>query len=158
MIQHLLVEGFVKRFVPILALLAWIPSLLLSVEIKKDGWKFPNPAKAEKVAIRPIDSTDRIPGKETLVKTYKKDEKVAFETFEIEGEVFACQFHFRETDDQSPTNYAIVDVDGDGVFETKYGPGEKARTPEWVITRYYQRHPELKDPGPSPTSPPPSGK
>jgi len=142
-----------KRFIPILALLTGVALPLRAVEVKQDGWKFPNPAKATKVAIRPIDSTDRIPGKETLVKTYKKDEKTAFETFEIEGEVFACQFHFRGTEDQASNNYAIVDLDGDGVFETKYGPGEKASTPEWVIKRYYQKHPERQDPGPSSSSP-----
>lgn len=142
-----------KRWALVLALLAWTPSPLLSTEVKQDGWTFPNPAKAQKVAIRPADFTDRIAGKETLVKTYKKDEKVAFETFEVEGEVFACQFHFRGTEEHSSSNYAIVDLDGDGVFETKFGPGEKAYTPEWVIKRYYQRHPEQQDPGPSSSSP-----
>jgi len=147
-------EDSVKRFALVLALLAWMPTPLPALEVKQDGWTFPNPAKAQKMAIRPVDFTDRIAGKETLVKTYKKDEKVAFETFEVEGEVFACQFHIRKAEEQPSENYAIVDLDGDGVFETKYGPGEKAHTPEWVIKRYYQRHPDLQDPGPSSSSPP----
>jgi len=135
----------------------WVLTLLLAcnavplfaVEIKKGGWLFPQPARAEKKAIRTVDTTDRIPGRETLMKVYQKSDGVIFETLEIEGEVYACQFHVKGKDDEPPTVYAIVDTDGDGVYESKFGAGEVARTPDWVIQRYYKKHPEGKDPGPA---------
>jgi len=120
-----------------------------ATEIKKDGWLFPNPALAEKKDIRPQDFTPRIAGAETLVKIYqRKKDGVVFDTFEIEGEIYACQFHIKGENGQPPTVYAIVDTDGDGIFETKYSRGEKPETPEWVIQRYYKKHHELIDPGP----------
>ena len=104
-----------------------------AVEIKKDGWLFPNPARAEKKAIHPRDFTQRIPGPETLMKIYKKkDADVVFETYEVEGEIFSCQFRIKGKEGEPPTAYLIMDADGDGVFETKYLPGETPRFPDWV--------------------------
>jgi len=123
---------------------------LEAVEVKKEGWLFPNPARAEKKAIRPNDYTDRIPGPETLVKIYrKKNEDVVFETFEIDGEVYSCQFHVKGKNGQPTTVYLILDADGDGVFETRYSAGELPTVPDWVIERYYKKHPDQKDPGPA---------
>ena len=146
-----------KRAVVLSVLVTLLVDPLGAVEIKKDGWLFPNPALAEKLKIRNQDYTQRIPGPETLVKIYKrKKDGVVFDTFEIESEIYACQFHVKEAEGEPPDVYAIVDTDGDGVFESKYGKGERAETPEWVIQRYYKHHPELKDPGPS--KPPIPGK
>ena len=129
-----------------------------AVETKKEGWLFPNPAAAEKKDIRQMDYTPRIAGPETLVKFYqRKKDGAVFETMEIEGEVYACQFHIKGEEGQPPTVYAIVDTDGDGVFESKYKHGEKADPPEWVIQRYYKKHPEQTDPGPA-AAPSPQGK
>lgn len=126
-----------------------------AIEVKKEGWLFPNPATAEKKDIRPIDYTSRIAGAETLVKIYKrKKDGVVFDTLEVEGEVYACQFHILGEDGKPPTVYAIVDTDGDGIFESKYSRGEKPETPEWVIQRYYKKHPEQTDPGPTATHSP----
>ena len=138
-----------KRTVILSALIAALAAPVGAVEIKKDGWLFPNPALAEKLKIRSYDFTPRIPGRETDVKIYKrKKDGLVFDTFEIDGEVYACQFHVKGEGDEPPTVYAIVDADGDGVFESKYAPGEKAQTPEWVIQRYFKKHPDQKVPGP----------
>src|SRR5215467_5908648 len=97
-----------KRLGRILILAALCASDGLAVEIKKDGWLFPNPAQADKAAIRMVDYTPRIPGRETLVKVYKrKKDGVVFDTFEIEGEIFACQFHMKGEGGKPPTVYAI---------------------------------------------------
>jgi len=144
-----------KKTVSLLLLTAVGALPLAAAQIKKDGWLFPNPSRAEKKAIRPMDATGRISGKETLMKIYKKkDQEVVFETLEIEGEVFACQFHIKGKDGKPTEIYAIVDTDGDGVFESKFTAGEPARTPEWVIQRYFKKHPDLHDPGPSVDAPP----
>jgi hypothetical protein len=126
--------------------LAW--TRLAAVEVKPEGWKFPNPARAEKLSIHPMDATPRIPGDETLVKFYRKEIGVVYETYEIDGAIYACQFHIKGKEGEPPQVYAIVDTDGNGSYETKYGPGEKAPVPEWVIERYYQKHKDQKDPGP----------
>ena len=52
---------------------AWLSAgSLHAVEIKKEGWLFPNPSTAEKVKMRTVDYTPRIPGKETEVKMYRR--------------------------------------------------------------------------------------
>jgi hypothetical protein len=130
-----------------LFLLASIPAL--GVEVKKEGWLFPNPAGAEKKDLRVFDYSPRIPGKETIVKIYqRKKDGVVFDTLEVEGEIYACQFHIKGEGGKPPTTYAIVDTDGDGVFESKFSSGERPQTPDWVAERYFKKHPEQQDPGP----------
>jgi len=147
-----------KRAVLSAVLISMFAIPLGAVEVKKEGWLFPNPAQAEKLKIRTQDYTPRIPGPETQVKIYKrKKDGVVFDTFEIDGEIYACQFHVKGEGDAPPTVYAIVDTDGDGIFESKYEPGEKAQPPEWVILRYFKKHPDQTDPGP-PASGSPTGK
>lgn len=134
----------------LLLIAAWLAAARAeAVEIKKEGWLFPNPAAAEKLKIRTLDYTPRVPGKETEVKMYRrKKDGAIFSTLEIEGEIYACQFRIAPGPDKPPEIYAIVDSDGDGVFESKYSTGEKAVPPEWVIRRYFKKHPEQSDPGP----------
>jgi hypothetical protein len=147
---HPVLGAVLRRILCFIVLAGFGALAAQAVEIKKDGWLFPQPALAEKMAIRPKDYTDRIPGQETLVKIYKKKtEDVVFDILEIDGEVYACQFHIKGKDGEPPTVYVIVDEDGDGVFESKYSAGETARPPEWVIQRYFKKHPEQKDPGPA---------
>jgi len=147
-----------KRIVIVAVLTGFLGLPVGAVEVKKDGWTFPNPAVAEKLKIRNQDYTPRIVGPETQVKIYKrKKDGVVFDTFEIEGEIYACQFHVKGEGDAPPTVYAIVDTDGDGIFESKYGHGERAQPPEWVIQRYFKKHPDQMDPGP-PAPDPPSKK
>lgn len=147
-----------KRIPAFLVLASFALAPCEAVEVKKEGWLFPNPAAAEKKDIRPLDYTPRIPGAETLVKIYKrKKDGAVFDTMEIEGDIYACQFHILGENGAPPTVYAIVDTDGDGSFESKYSRGEKAEIPEWVILRYYKKHPELSDPGPT-ASHSPQGK
>ena len=144
-----------KGAVVLSVLVTLLADPLGAVEIKEDGWLFPNPAAAEKLKIRNQDYTQRIPGPETLVKIYKrKKDGVVFDTFEIDGKIYACQFHVKGKDDAPSTVYAIVDTDGDGVFESKFAPGEKAQPPEWVIQRYFKTHPDQPGPGsPADSSP-----
>jgi len=147
-----------KRAAVLSVLITLLADLLGAVEIKKDGWLFPNPARAEKLKIRNQDYTPQIPGPETLVKIYKrKKDGVVFDTFEIDGKIYACQFHVKGEGDAPSTVYAIVDTDGDGIFESKYAHGERAQPPEWVIQRYFKKHPDQMDPGP-PAPDPPSKK
>ena len=130
---------------------------LADVQINAHGWKFPNILVAAKEAIRLSDQTPLIPGKETIVKGYRKADGTHFRTYEIEGRVFGVEF---DTDGKPPFEYGIMDTDGDGKFETKiiYGPNNRDHgyVPQWVIDYYYSRHPELRNPGPHTQIPTPS--
>lgn len=127
------------------------------IETNPDGWKFPNIVTAKKEVIRVSDETPLIPGKETLLKGYRKMDGTFFMTFEIEGRVFGAQI---DTDGKPPFEYGIMDADGDGKFETKITPekGSKDRgyVPQWVIDYYYSKHPELKNPSRPMKATPPS--
>jgi len=138
---------------------AWLVASLAcaEVQINPNGWRFPNILTAAKEAIRLSDQTPLIPGKETILKGYRKADGTRFRTYEIEGRIFGVEF---DTDGKLPFEYGIMDTDGDGKFETKiiYGPTNKDHgyVPQWVIDYYYTRHPELKKAGPQTRIPPPS--
>jgi hypothetical protein len=111
------------------------------------GWKFPNILTSAKEAIRPVDRTPLIPGKETLLKGYRKGDGTGFMTYEIEGRVFGVEI---DTNGKPPFEFSIMDTDGDRVFETKIqnkkGERDQAYVPQWVIDHYFSLHPELKNP------------
>lgn len=149
------------------ALLAWALPATAEILINPQGWKFPNVVTAAKKSIKVSDRTPEIPGKETMLKGYLRGDGTGFQTYEIEGRIFGAEI---DTDGKPPFEYSILDTDGDGKFESRipHTPGNKDRAyvPKWVIDHYYERHPELKNPGagaPSPvrptlvpTEPPPS--
>ncbi len=125
--------------------------------LNPQGWKFPNIITAAKEAIRVSDRTPLIPGKETVLKGYRKADGTTFMTYEIEGRVFGVQI---DTDGKPPFEYGIMDTDGDGKFETKIiqnkGNKDRAYVPRWIIDYYYSKHPELKQPAMGTKVPSPS--
>jgi hypothetical protein len=130
--------------VPCLFLVSTVHAAILT---NPQGWRFPNIVTADKEVIRLADETPLIPGKETILKGYRKADGTYFMTFEIEGRVFGAQV---DTDGKPPFEYGIMDGDGDGTFETKIVPekGSKDRgyVPQWIIDYYYSKHPEAKKP------------
>ncbi len=158
---------------PLLRRLARLAAILLAgpfladparaeIVLNPQGWRFPNILTAAKEVIRVSDRTPLIPGKETILKGYRKADGTHFMTFEIEGRIFGAVV---DTDGKPPFEYGIMDTDGDGKFETKIIYSKDNRdegyVPQWVVDYYYSRHPELKKPGakaPTPTlnaAPPP---
>ena len=125
--------------------------------LNPQGWRFPNIVTANKEIIRVSDRTPLIPGKETLLKGYRKMDGTYFMTFEIEDRVFGVQV---DTDGKPPFEYGLMDTDGDGKFETKivYDKNNKDQgyVPQWIIDYYYSKHPELKKPGGAAKPEPPS--
>ena len=93
------------------------------------------------------DRTREIPGKETILKGYRKGDGTYFMTYEIEGRVFGVEV---DTNGGAPFEYSIMDTDGDGRFESKIPHSkdnkDRAYVPKWIIEHYYSLHPELKDP------------
>jgi hypothetical protein len=147
-----------------MGIVATVPLVLLSgtlahaeIKINPQGWKFPNLVTAAKEIIRVSDRTPLIPGKETILKGYRKADGSHFLTFEIEGRVFGVQV---DTDGKPPFEYGIMDTDGDGKFETKIIPDKEGKdrgyVPQWVVDYYYSKHPELKKPSAKVKPPPPA--
>ncbi|MGH9797950.1 MAG: hypothetical protein ACRD5D_07305 [Candidatus Polarisedimenticolia bacterium] len=130
----------------ILAAAAVLPARA-AIEINPHGWKFPNILTAAKEAIRVSDRSPAIPGKETMLKGYRRADGTRFQTYEIEGRIFGVEI---DTDGKPPFEYSIMDTDGDGRFETRipHTPDNKDRAyvPKWVVDYYFSRHPELKNP------------
>ncbi len=137
---------------------AWlvVSPALAEVQINPNGWKFPNILTAAKQSIRVSDQTPLIPGKETILKGYRRTDGTFFRTYEIEGRIFGVEF---DTNGKPPFEYGIMDTDGDGKFETKiiYGPDNKDHgyVPQWVIDHFYKVHPELKNATSHAAVPPP---
>ncbi len=127
------------------------------IQINPKGWKFPNIITAAKEMIKVSDRTPLIPGKETILKGYRKADGTRFMTYEIEGRVYGVQI---DTDGKFPFEYGIMDTDGDGIFETKLIPDKEGKdqgyVPQWVIDYYYSKHPEMKNPSPDVRPPMPS--
>ncbi len=138
------------------ALLA-VPPAGAAIHVNSQGWRFPNIVTASKEAIRVSDRTPLIPGKETILRGYRKMDGTSFMTYEIEGRIFGVQI---DTDGKPPFEYSIMDADGDGKFETKIqnAPGEhdQAYVPQWIIDHYYSVHPDLRDPSAKVKPQPPS--
>src|SRR6266571_518089 len=138
-----------KRVLGAAGVVALLAASIVHAEIQLNpkGWKFPNIVAAAKEIIRVSDRTPLIPGKETILKGYRKMDGTHFMTFEIEGRVFGVQI---DTDGKPPFEYGLMDTDGDGKFETKLIPGKNQKdqgyVPQWVIDYYYSKHPELKNP------------
>jgi hypothetical protein len=130
----------------VLAGMAW-GTARAEILINPRGWKFPNIITSAKEAIRVSDRTPLIPGKEVILKGYRKADGTRFMTYEIEGRVFGVEI---DENGKPPFEYSILDTDGDGRFETKivHGPGntDRAYVPQWIIDYYYSLHPELKNP------------
>jgi hypothetical protein len=139
----------VKRWQGLILLALTAAPSSFALEVRKEGFVVPIPALAVKKDIHPADLCEKIPGYETLVKTYqRKKDGVVWRSLEIEGRVYAYQFHEKGGEGQPDTIYAIVDTDGDGVFESRYGRGEKPETPEWAVRHYFSVHPDKKPAAP----------
>jgi hypothetical protein len=139
----------------IIALVA--PQVYAEIQINPQGWRFPNIVTSAKEIIRVSDRTPLIPGKETLLKGYRKMDGTHFMTFEIEGRVFGVQI---DTNGKPPFEFSIMDTDGDGKFETKIVEGkdnkDQGYVPQWMVDYYYSKHPELKNPSEATKAVPPS--
>lgn len=115
-----------------------------SKEVNSQGYKVPDLSNATFVKERYDDLTDKIEGKETQVEQYKlgNPERIVSKV-SINEKVFLYGVSNHETGEI----YAIADMDGDGIFETRYDekdltytskekkdfPTKKELPPEWVL-------------------------
>lgn len=97
-------------------------SFTYGLEIKRTesynpkGYDFPDIGSATLKSEEMIDLTDKIEGKETMVKTYEARDGRLFRVYSIKGKVFRYDL---DIDKKFPYEYALLDKDGDGIFETR---------------------------------------
>jgi hypothetical protein len=75
------------------------------------------------------DLTPLIPGEETVFKNYLCPDGRQVEVIIVNGHLLGYNI---DEDGQYPFDYTLLDLDGDGIFETKDTEG-KAEIPEWVL-------------------------
>lgn len=97
-------------------------SITQALEIKRTesfnpkGYDLPDIASAKLKSEELIDLTDRIEGKETTMRTYEAKEGTLFRVYTIKGKAFRYDI---DIDKRLPYEYALIDKDGDGIFETR---------------------------------------
>lgn len=115
-------------------------------ETNPEGYAIPNISNATFMGTRYDDLTDKIDGPETRIDIYEMDKKDIYKV-SINGNVFL----YGISDDGTKDLYAIADLNGDGIFETKYDvdelkftetrqdgkvpdfPAKKDLPPKWVL-------------------------
>lgn len=80
------------------------------------GYDLPDIGSAKLISEEMIDLTDKIEGKETTVRTYEARDRTLFRIYTIKGKAFRYDV---DTDRGFPYEYALIDKDGDGIFETR---------------------------------------
>jgi hypothetical protein len=80
------------------------------------GYNVPDVGSARLKSEEMIDLTDKIEGKETLMCTYEAQDGSLFRVYSIKGKVFRYDL---DIDKKFPYEYALLDKDGDGIFETR---------------------------------------
>ncbi|WP_462325839.1 hypothetical protein [Desulfoplanes sp.] len=93
------------------------------------GFIVPDLSEAQKVNDFMHDNESSIPGKETKVEMFDLGPVGYVFRLSVKGHVYGYGI---DTDKNEPIDFEIVDVDGDGVFETKYEAGEEYSMPQWI--------------------------
>ena|SRR3990170_6748785 len=97
-------------------------SLGYGLEIKRTesynskGYNLPDIGGATLKSEEMIDLTDKIEGKETMIRIYETKDGSLFRVYSIKGKVFRYDI---DIDKKFPYEYALLDKDGDGIFETR---------------------------------------
>ncbi|MEW6410694.1 MAG: hypothetical protein AB1488_11420 [Nitrospirota bacterium] len=92
------------------------PAIKKYETIEKYGHKIPDVREARILSEESVDLIDKIPGKETLIRTYVGKDGNLIRTYSIKGRIFRYDV---DVDRGYPYEYSLIDRDGDGLFETK---------------------------------------
>lgn len=96
-------------------------SLTYGLEIKKnetynpEGYRIPDLKTAELQSEQVMDIKE-VEGKKMLIRTYKAKDGDLFRVYSIDGRIFRYDV---DIDKKPPYEYALIDRNGDGIFETK---------------------------------------
>ncbi len=86
------------------------------VEKRPEGFDTPELSRSRFLGWIRRDLSRRIPGEETLIKQYLDEWKFQFETLTINKRIFAINI---DVDNKFPYDITLLDVDCDGIYETK---------------------------------------
>ncbi len=95
------------------------PPLAIALDENPSGYPLPNIYSSKFRGLIRRDLTDRIPGPETIFKQYEDVWGFKFETFSVNGKILGYNL---DLDGKFPYDITLLDLDCDGVFETKYDP------------------------------------
>ena len=86
------------------------------VEKRPEGFDTPELSRSRFLGWVRRDLSRRIPGEETLIKQYLDEWEFQFETLTINNRIFAINI---DVDNKYPYDITLLDVDCDGIYETK---------------------------------------
>ena len=108
-------------FVLVIAAVLFSFSLSYGIEVKKnetynpEGYKVPDIKSAKLQSEQSVDVAE-IEGKKMLIRTFKAKDGTLFRVYSIDGRIFRYDVDINE---KPPYEYALIDRNGDGIFETK---------------------------------------
>ena len=86
------------------------------IEKRPEGFDTPELSRSRFLGWIRRDLSRRIPGEETLIKQYLDEWEFQFETLTINNRIFAINI---DVDNKYPYDITLLDVDCDGIYETK---------------------------------------
>ena len=86
------------------------------IEKRPEGFDTPELSRSRFLGWIRRDLSRRIPGEETLIKQYLDEWEFQFETLTINNRIFAINI---DVDSKYPYDITLLDVDCDGIYETK---------------------------------------
>jgi hypothetical protein len=137
-------KGLVKKISKCLGILAFSTligsGICYSKETNPQGYEIPDLSQASFHGTVYKDMTDKIDGPETRFDGYiLENPKRGVYKISINDKVFLYNIGYYENNE----TYGIADLDGDGIFETKYNteelrkkgesPAKEDLPPEWVL-------------------------
>ena len=106
-----------------------------AVERNPNGYNhlIPDLTKHRPYIKAPLEASEKIIGKESIVERFKMDDKLRLGRISTNNIVWG--YAFRKGFNKA---YAIIDEDEDGTFESKYGPREHFYVPQWVLDKLHE--------------------
>lgn len=102
---------------------------------KAGGWPVPSMVGARHVGGKRKDLITGIPGKETVLDIYKAADGTYFNVLSIYGREGKSRVYgyYVDTDGKPPMEYTLLDVNGNGRFESKVPHKGWGKTAPWVL-------------------------
>ena len=98
-------------------------------EFNPQGWPVPSLYGAHRYYDDTYDFDYNFPGKETRLEKFRGPEGALIWKYSYDNNVYCYAVN---VDGKGAMDYAIVDFDGDGVFEIRQSPYDRFPLPKWT--------------------------
>ncbi|MDP2908253.1 MAG: hypothetical protein Q8N77_00430 [Nanoarchaeota archaeon] len=109
-----------------------LPSITMSTaeaqEVNPEGYQVPDLTGLTPYARGYLKSEPKV----YVERFYTKDGGIVARISYDNGKERKILGYTIDHDKKSPVDYGIYDMDGDGIFESKYGPYENVDIPDWI--------------------------